>query len=523
MGLFNVGAGGEPNPLLMQLAQQMMSQGTRSPQAFSRTGGLASGITSAGNSLLGAMMMKPQLKAMAEKQKKQQEMFEKLAAMIEGGSAGGTGSKLAAASPEGQALMKTLSQIPGMSFKDAAGAKSGQAKAAPAAASGMPAMPAVTSRINPQARELIGTMLSSGVPAMQEQGMELLVKSMPAPSNPKDRLVVAGGALFDAWTMEQIQLKPNMKAEYDLGDGKLIFDYGSDGYVLMPNLKDPELETYKTTDQNMSKELGIEVVRERIRNKNTKEDLGPALDKNGNWPVVDYQALSQGTEGVPFFGKTGIGEIEKQLIAGEVSLAKLDRIDEALDDESYLTDVGRMRGFWINLKDKSLKDLPIAGQFFSVSDDDAEFLGDFTNFHVLAMDSLNKYIKMITGAQMSENEADRIRDATADAQNQGPLAFRAAMRASRTSIETSTRVYKEMKNRLSGSDMSDEEAHIRAQAAADQESFSAWNETYDRELKNLAKQDRGAKIPSVKTSESINEYLPPGVTLDENGRVVKRR
>lgn len=70
-----------------------------------------------------------------------------------------------------------------------------------------------------------------------------------------------------------------------------------------------------------------------------------------------------------------------------------------------------------------------------LSPEEETALAGYSAFQRDAVDSLNRYIKEITGAQMSEAEADRIRKGIPDPENDSPTQFKAKMDASVKSLQ----------------------------------------------------------------------------------------
>ena len=84
-----------------------------------------------------------------------------------------------------------------------------------------------------------------------------------------------------------------------------------------------------------------------------------------------------------------------------------------------------MQAWWSGVRD-------LAG--VELSDDEREYLDSFTAFRRDAFDNINRYIKEITGAQMSEAEADRLRRGVPDPENDSPQEFMSKYRATMASL-----------------------------------------------------------------------------------------
>ena len=92
-----------------------------------------------------------------------------------------------------------------------------------------------------------------------------------------------------------------------------------------------------------------------------------------------------------------ITDFREQRIRAEDILAQF--------DPAFVTIPGKLKGVKLNVMDKLGMDL---------SPEDAEFLDNISTFTQDAIENINLYIKAITGAQMSEAEAKRLRKAMAD-------------------------------------------------------------------------------------------------------------
>jgi hypothetical protein len=100
------------------------------------------------------------------------------------------------------------------------------------------------------------------------------------------------------------------------------------------------------------------------------------------------------------FGKKARNEIEGRMIDTAEGMARLSGIQKSFKPE-FLTYQGGIKGAFLALRDKAR----VGGE---LSNDERTYLTDFTQFKQDAWDNLNRYIKEITGAQMSEAEAARL-------------------------------------------------------------------------------------------------------------------
>lgn len=132
------------------------------------------------------------------------------------------------------------------------------------------------------------------------------------------------------------------------------------------------------------------------------------------------KAITQGTTG-PAGGmqKSTAGDIEKALFTAREGMARLSRIEESFKPE-YLTIPEKLSNWWTASKEK---------MGLGLKPEEKQALTEYTAFRRNAFDNINRYIKEITGAQMSEAEADRLRQSMPDPANDSPTEFAAGMNA----------------------------------------------------------------------------------------------
>ena len=127
------------------------------------------------------------------------------------------------------------------------------------------------------------------------------------------------------------------------------------------------------------------------------------------------------------------GAIEEKITAGKESLARLLEIKSQFKPE-YQEIGTRLAAAWTGLKAK-------LGQ--GVDEKDANLLTDFKKYQRRSIENINLYIKELTGAQMSEKEANRLRLAQPDPgekwyKGDDPITFQSkiddVIRAARASI-----------------------------------------------------------------------------------------
>lgn len=117
-------------------------------------------------------------------------------------------------------------------------------------------------------------------------------------------------------------------------------------------------------------------------------------------------------------GTSGNTDIDKALIAQGGRRSRLTALQNSFKPE-YLTYGGKFDYAKFTTLEKINPDL--------LTDDQRQYIKEYKQFTVNAYDELNKYIKDITGAALSESEADRIRQAIADVDKNSPTEFKAAL------------------------------------------------------------------------------------------------
>ena len=111
--------------------------------------------------------------------------------------------------------------------------------------------------------------------------------------------------------------------------------------------------------------------------------------------------------------KKTLSDLEASLLEGGNQMDLLTSIGETFKPE-FLTYMGQGGARLLELAEKGGIPLSRAGK---------KFLGDFAAFKRNSLDGLNRYIKLITGAQMSEAEASRLRKAFPDVEKDGPTTY----------------------------------------------------------------------------------------------------
>lgn len=111
--------------------------------------------------------------------------------------------------------------------------------------------------------------------------------------------------------------------------------------------------------------------------------------------------------------KPTITSLQESLIESGNQLDLLTSIGDTFQPE-FLTFIGKGKAALFAIAEKAGVTLGKGGK---------QFLAEFSSFKRNALDGLNRYIKLITGAQMSEAEADRLRKAFPDVEKDSPTQF----------------------------------------------------------------------------------------------------
>ncbi len=146
---------------------------------------------------------------------------------------------------------------------------------------------------------------------------------------------------------------------------------------------------------------------------------GSELTVNPDGTVTFTQG---GGSGATDLSKPTINKLQTKLIETDDVLAGLRDVQASFRPE--FQQVGpRLQNFWTSIKAKGN---------LTVTPEEAQQLNAFANYKRNAIDQLNRYIKLITGAQMSEAEANRLRQGFPDPgegifDGDDPISFQAKM------------------------------------------------------------------------------------------------
>lgn len=160
------------------------------------------------------------------------------------------------------------------------------------------------------------------------------------------------------------------------------------------------------------------------------DELNRNIDKLGSPTPGKTEFDVKGTRPT----KKTIQDVQESLGNTEAALGRIRTIEQQFDP-SFLTFMGKWKQGLRGLQD-------MAGVEMS-REERAGFIRHVA-FKQSAVSNLNLYIKEITGAQMSEPEANRLRKAVPDAETDSPEEFRAKMIQSRFMLEAAERRARDM-------------------------------------------------------------------------------
>jgi len=136
------------------------------------------------------------------------------------------------------------------------------------------------------------------------------------------------------------------------------------------------------------------------------------------------------------YSKKATGTIEEKLFNAREGLARLQSIDDGFRDEFQETPA-RLGIAWSGLKESMGVDL---------DPEDRAQLEDYSTYKMNSIENINRYIKEITGAQMSEAEATRLRKGIPDPgdswyNGDSPTEFRSKMAAQTKNLRSASARY----------------------------------------------------------------------------------
>uniref|UniRef100_A0A6M3IP38 Uncharacterized protein n=1 Tax=viral metagenome TaxID=1070528 RepID=A0A6M3IP38_9ZZZZ len=228
---------------------------------------------------------------------------------------------------------------------------------------------------------------------------------------------------------QQRPYKPGQEITREEGGGKgtyRVTGYDERGMPITEKIaeskkQESRTELEKTVEKYNSLPPGGEKQFYLARIKKLTETTGMKLtvDKDGN---ITFTQGALGKEGFEGLSKKTQGQIEEKLLSGREQLSRMEKIAEGFKPD-FLEIGTRLQNAWTGIKAKLGR---------NVSKQDSSSLIDFKKFQRKAIENINLYIKELTGAQMSEKEAARLRLAQPDPgenwwQGDDPITFKSKM------------------------------------------------------------------------------------------------
>lgn len=185
-------------------------------------------------------------------------------------------------------------------------------------------------------------------------------------------------------------------------------------------------KAWKKSDQSLVLPNGVEIDNPYYWRSKEKE-----------YQLRQKYKIGTGTEvnvGFDPLGKATETKVQTEAIDVDRAIQRLDDIQEGFRPE-YL---------------KLPKQLAMKGLEFleklggDLNEEQRDSLTAYTNFKFNASDNMNRYIKELTGAAMSELEANRLRKAIPDPENDSPTVFKAKMDRSFTVLRRAGALYKRL-------------------------------------------------------------------------------
>lgn len=244
---------------------------------------------------------------------------------------------------------------------------------------------------NPQAASSLGNyqqnqmaMADKAEAKQLSRESEALYTAQQMPEEQQLQFLASTG-LFDADDMEKLRDPGHRKVWTQFA---LTRELGPKGMMEQANT-DRSFEAGRTDAANAQK-LGWYNADTSRMNANKKQ---PGMSLT----LPDGTVFTQGIAPGDMTPKTK-GALESQALEATDGLSRLEEVGRTFEDE-FQTTSGRARALWARTKD-------IAG--FEPEGEEKAYLERFSQFKSAALDNINRYIKEITGAAMSQAEAERI-------------------------------------------------------------------------------------------------------------------
>lgn len=140
----------------------------------------------------------------------------------------------------------------------------------------------------------------------------------------------------------------------------------------------------------------------------TAEQRGIARDLlNKRAPGVGDKRFPLAANEMPPMAKPTINAIEKRAFNSSESVSRIGTLEKSYNPV-FQTFEGGGKALWLQVKSKA------GGRLGKLTPDEQEYVSKYAEFKQNAVVNLNLYIKEITGAQMSEAEAGRLRKGVPD-------------------------------------------------------------------------------------------------------------
>lgn len=252
-------------------------------------------------------------------------------------------------------------------------------------------------------------------PRIIQQRIENTLKS-PTPEQELKQKAKEKATLTEAET----RAEQSVKSEYETPDTKKVWDREAGQLVFATDKQITENPNRFVPFQKPDKPSGAQL--KTAIHPQTGETMNAVFrpDDPTNVTTIDGQPLPEGfvvgdITGTPgeFTTKTQ-GALEEDVVTAKDTLVGLEKTMESFDPE-FLTYFGKFKAGTLNILDKFGAEL---------SDDQKEFIKNYSEFAQNSIKTVNETIKQITGAQMSEKEAGRIRKQVPDPENNAPTEFK---------------------------------------------------------------------------------------------------
>ena len=285
----------------------------------------------------------------------------------------------------------------------------------------------------PERIEGLKQMVQSQDPVLRKFAGSIM-ESLSAKADPSKRWIVAGSNLFDGWRGAWVPKPPeDIFKPYDLSAGEEhhipYFDSETMEYKEHVVKNEKDYDTQVIMVENHTDNEGKMWYRYMLASKNPQHPTAEnVLGPDGNVLLTDKTSRVITEEGI---SKTSKSKLWDHYIQLGHSATMMDFLDTQLPElEEALSVPGRGKMMWQSLK----------AYFNKLTSDEFESYSRKVGAVGVAWDVANKYIKQITGAQMSEREANRLLKAIPNPRDNFPE-FQAKLKVVREVIRLSTEYY----------------------------------------------------------------------------------